>query len=283
MDVGDAPVSVVCVCMCCACVQPKDTKYILLARDPTTRIYSIVRDFYGVSKAGAEEDLPLGFQHSAEWFHFFIEEQLRFDCLGLVNKSLEEVPVDPDALLNCGNNKMIPGRGRRPLTIWGSGPAAHMFAQLEDHLYIWFVALWLHLTGTTVEHVKVVRTQDTRLPGTLEGLYVSATLLHAPPHPTHVRVCVHVDVRLWLGVRPVVGLGRADRWTWLGGAPLTDAERSAMLEQSPIHVTNKKAKPGKRFGKMLPKTEALLRAFFAPFNAAFAELMGDDRLRYDVQ
>lgn len=50
-----------------------------------------------------------------------------------------------------------------------------------------------------------------------------------------------------------------------------------------MHVTDRKLTPEKSFGKMLPKTEALLRAFFAPFNAAFAELMGDDRLRYDVQ
>lgn len=182
-------------------LQPKDTKYVLLARDPTTRMYSIVRDFYGVAKAAAKDELPEGFQRSAEWFHFFVEEQLRFDCLGLVNKSLEEVPVDPDALLNCVHAKTVPGRGRRPMTTWGHGPA-HTFAQLEHQLYIWYVVQWQQLTGSTLEHIKVVRTEDTRQPGTLEGLYVAsgcaACGLSSPNLPSRVLLLrEQVDVAWW--------------------------------------------------------------------------------------
>ena len=38
----------------------------------------------------------------------------------------------------------------------------------------------------------------------------------------------------------------------------------------------------KKFGPMLPETKALLSAVYAPFNKAFAELVGDPALLYQV-
>lgn len=72
----------------------------------------------------------------------------------------------------------------------------------------------------------------------------------------------------------------APRFRFLG---LSQLSMQDMQQELGLYRQNTgKATIKESFGPMLPETEALLRALYAPFNAALAEFVGDTALLYDV-
>lgn len=89
-----------------------------------------------------------------------------------------------------------------------------------------------------------------------------------PPLLLHTSPLLHLSV--WSSFE-FLGLGRR---------PLEVMKKVASRKQ---HSNAAAAFVTRKFGPMLPETQALLSAVYAPFNEAFAELVGDTALLYQEQ
>ena len=66
-------------------------------------------------------------------------------------------------------------------------------------------------------------------------------------------------------------------------ALLSDAVDAKTQERIMSHRRSNviKSSLAKKIGPMLPETEAMLRKFFAPFNEQLADVIGDDRFKFE--